>query len=59
MQFQKGVVLLQDFLSPDEQIKLWKDIQTCAKSYTPTMARNEKSHFQKIIALNKKQKRCD
>lgn len=57
MQFQKGVVLLKGFLSQEEQLHLWKDITLCAKNHTPTKARNEKSHFLKIISVNKKQMR--
>jgi len=38
-------------------LHLWGDIQQCAKEHTPTNARNAKSHFLKIISVNKSKRR--
>lgn len=59
-----GVVHLKKCLSEDEQLRLLTgasfecftsnspDIESCTAFYSPTQARNSKSNFTKIIALN-------
>eukprot|EP01006_Ploeotia_vitrea_P009452 TRINITY_DN22120_c0_g1_i1.p1 TRINITY_DN22120_c0_g1~~TRINITY_DN22120_c0_g1_i1.p1 ORF type:complete len:225 (-),score=43.88 TRINITY_DN22120_c0_g1_i1:14-688(-) len=54
---QSGVVHLKGLLSPEDQNDLIEAIKTASTDYTPTPARNAKSHFMKLMAYNcKKQK---
>eukprot|EP01125_Pyxidicula_operculata_P011460 TRINITY_DN3757_c0_g1_i1.p2 TRINITY_DN3757_c0_g1~~TRINITY_DN3757_c0_g1_i1.p2 ORF type:complete len:112 (+),score=18.08 TRINITY_DN3757_c0_g1_i1:25-360(+) len=52
MKLQKGVVHLSSVLDEQQQLKLLEDIESCTKWYKPTQARNAKSNFNKIIALD-------
>jgi len=51
-QIQTKVVHLKAVLTPEQQLQMLKDIETCAKFYSPTQARNAASNFTKIIALD-------
>eukprot|EP01084_Bolivina_argentea_P201248 344032_1 len=55
--YQYNCIRIENLLSIDEQIKLWKHVTDLSSHYKETQARNSKSNFRKIINIGCKTKK--